>query len=54
MEFRFGAGKPNEAFLIPWEQVRRHFEKNEGMTTEHCRDCIVLTRSGDEYTLENL
>ena len=54
VEFRFGAGTPKEAYLVPWDLVRQHFAKNEGISLDHCRAAIVLSRSGEEYTLESL
>jgi Holliday junction resolvase len=54
VEFRFGAGKPKEAYLVPWETVRRHYTENAGIGIDHCRNCISLSRSADGYTLDSL
>lgn len=34
IEFRFGAGKANEAYLIPWAAVIDHFRLNRGISLE--------------------
>lgn len=54
IEFRFGAGKANEAYLIPWTRVIEHFELNRGISIDDARNCIRLARSREGYLLENL
>jgi len=54
VEFRSGPGKANEAFLIPWATVIRHYRENKGITIEDARLGIPLSRSKDGYVLGSL
>jgi Holliday junction resolvase len=54
VEFRPGAGKPNEAFLIPWNVVVKHFGDNRGISIDDARQGIPLLRSRGGYHLETL
>jgi Holliday junction resolvase len=53
-EFRFGAGKANEAYLIPWETVLDHFRTNRGIGLDDARTCIRLGRTKEGYLLERI
>ena len=54
IEFRFGPGKANEAYLVPWATVLDHFQRNRGISLDDARSCIQLTRTRDGYLLERL
>jgi Holliday junction resolvase len=54
VEFRSGAGKPNEAYLIPWAVVVDHFRDNRGISIDDARAGIALSRSRGGYHLERL
>ena len=54
IEFRFGAGKASEAYLIPWATVITHFTDNRGISLEDARQGIPLPKSRDGYHLERL
>ena len=54
IEFRHGAGKANEAFLVPWPMVVDHFHDNQGITIDDARSGIALTRARSGYLLEHL
>ena len=54
IEFRFGPGKANEAYLIPWATVIEHFKLNRGISLDDARQCITLSRSREGYLLEQL
>jgi Holliday junction resolvase len=54
IEFRFGAGKANEAYLIPWPTVLDHFLHNRGIGLDDARHGIRLGRSREGYLLERL
>jgi Holliday junction resolvase len=54
IEFRFGAGKANEAYLIPWAAVIDHFRLNRGISLDDARGYITLSRSREGYLLEQL
>lgn len=54
VEFRPGAGKPNEAYLIPWALVVDHFRDNRGISIDDARQGIPLLRSRGCYQLESL
>ncbi|HQD25983.1 MULTISPECIES: Holliday junction resolvase [Methanoculleus] len=51
VEFRFGAGIPKEAYLMPWEQVLERYRTAPGISIEDFRLCCALTRSNGEYEL---
>jgi len=53
VEFRT-AGKPNEAFLIPWTIVQEHFSENRGITIDDARQGTQLVRARGTYTLGSL
>jgi len=53
VEFRT-VGKPNEAYLVPWETVMDHFHENRGITVEDARSGTALLRSHGMYILESL
>jgi Holliday junction resolvase len=54
IEFRFGPGKANEAYLIPWATVLDHFLHNRGISLDDARNCIRLARTREGYLLEQL
>ena len=54
VEFRPGAGKHNEAYLIPWKIVIEHYTDNRGIGIDDAKKGIPLTRSKGEYSLEQL
>jgi Holliday junction resolvase len=54
IEFRFGPGKANEAYLIPWATVLDHFLHNRGISLDDARNCIRLSRTREGYLLEQL
>jgi Holliday junction resolvase len=54
IEFRHGAGKASEAFLVPWAVVADHFHDNRGITIDDARCGITLTRANAGYILERL
>ena len=54
VEFRWGPGKANEAFLVPWVIVIEHFRNNKGITIEDAKDGIALGRTRDGYCIEKL
>ena len=54
VEFRQGPGKVNEAFLIPWPVVVGHYKADKGITIDHARAAITLSRSKGGYLLETL
>ncbi len=54
VEFRPGAGKPNEAYLLPWAVVVDHFRDNRGIGIDDARQGIALSRKKGEYLLERL
>lgn len=56
VEFRFGTGKPKEAFLMPWDEVLVHFRgENAGIGIDEFRKHIRLGRSSDGgYVLHGL
>ncbi|ADN35766.1 conserved hypothetical protein [Methanolacinia petrolearia DSM 11571] len=51
VEFRAGAGKPKEAYLLPWDLVIEFRKKNAGISKEDFSAGIRLERSGGGYTL---
>lgn len=51
VEFRAGAGKPKEAYLLPWDLVIEFREKNAGISKEDFSGGIKLGRSGRGYFL---
>jgi Holliday junction resolvase len=54
IEFRFGAGKANEAYLVQWATVLDHFQRNRGISLDDARSCIKLARTREGYFLEHL
>jgi Holliday junction resolvase len=54
IEFRFGAGKANEAYLIPWATVAEQYRLNRGISLDDARHYTALTRSREGYLLEQL
>jgi Holliday junction resolvase len=54
IEFRYGPGKANEAYLIPWTTVIEHFKLNRGISLDDARNCIALSRTREGYFLETL
>lgn len=53
VEFRT-AGKPNEAFLIPWDIIKEHFHENRGIAIDDARRGTALVRSHGAYVLDTL
>lgn len=51
VEFRFGAGRPKEAYLMPWDRVLEHYGSDPGIPIDDFRLCCALTRSNGEYDL---
>jgi len=46
VEFRFGTGKPKEAFLMPWDAVLEHFRgENAGIGIDDFRKHTLLGRT---------
>ncbi|OPY36747.1 MAG: hypothetical protein A4E35_01856 [Methanoregula sp. PtaU1.Bin051] len=54
IEFRPGAGKGKEAYLIPWEVVIEHFRANRGISIDDAKKGIPLVRSHGMYILTTL
>jgi Holliday junction resolvase len=54
VEFRAGPGKPKEAYLLPWAEVRRLYGTAPGISIAEFRCAISLIRNGDCYILEDL
>ena len=54
IEFRPGAGKQNEAYLIPWGVVVDYFRTNRGIGIDDARKGIALVRLHGTYILETL
>jgi len=51
VEFRAGAGKPKEAYLLPWNLVIEFREKNAGISKDDFSAGIKLGRSAGGYIL---
>lgn len=51
VEFRAGAGKPKEAYLLPWALVIEFRERNAGISKEDFSAGIKLERSAGGYFL---
>ncbi len=54
VEFRFGAGRTKEAYLMPWRQVVEYYRTSPGIGIGDFRRCLALPRSGEGYTLTDL
>ena len=54
VEFRGGAGRPNEAYLLPWHRVRDMYLSESGISKEEFRDGISLARVSQKYVLESI
>jgi len=54
VEFRGGSGRPNEAFLLPWQAITDGFSSCPGIGKEQFEEGIRLTRSKSGYTLAEL
>lgn len=56
VEFRGGPGRPKEAFLLKWDEVRRLYESDDspGISLETFREGIPLVRNARGYLLEAL
>ena len=51
VEFRFGAGRAKEAYLMPWSRVLGYYGNVPGISIDDSRLCCALNRSGEEYDL---
>lgn len=54
VEFRFGAGKPKEAYLMPWDTLLEYYGTVPGISIDDFRLCCALNRSNGEYDLPGL
>ncbi|WP_292392624.1 hypothetical protein [Methanoculleus sp. UBA303] len=54
VESRFGAGKPKEAYLMPWSTAPEYYEAVPGISLDDFRLCCALVRSNEEYDLPGL
>nr|WP_303714901.1 hypothetical protein [Methanoculleus marisnigri] len=54
VEFRFGAGRAKEAYLMPWSRVLGYYGNVPGISIDDFRLCCALNRSGEEYDLPGL
>jgi len=54
VEFRFGAGRAKEAYLMPWETLLGYYGNVPGISIDDFRLCCTLARSGEEYDLPGL
>jgi Holliday junction resolvase len=54
VEFRFGAGKAKEAYLMPWSKVIELYGSCAGIAIDDFRQCCALSRSGEAYDLPGL
>ncbi|MCK8519301.1 Holliday junction resolvase [Methanoculleus sp. 7T] len=54
VEFRFGAGKPKEAYLMPWDTLLEYYGSVPGISIDDFRLCCALARSNGEYDLPGL
>ena len=52
VEFR--GGQKNEAYLMPWEVLLKHFDAHKSITLEEFRNYVHLKRINGGYELENL
>ena len=53
IEYRHGPDAPHESFLIPWETVVEHYNKNQGITKDDARKHIALKRYREGYVLDH-
>ena len=54
VEFRFGAGRAKEAYLMPWSRVLGYYGNVPGISIDDFRLCCALNRSGEEHDLPGL
>jgi Holliday junction resolvase len=54
VEFRFGAGKAKEAYLMPWGKVLEFYRSGPGIALDNFRQSLPLSRSGEAYNLPGL
>ncbi len=55
VEIKRGRGRPREAFVVPWEVVRRRYEAGEaGLSLEEIRDHPEILRSSESYSVVDI
>ncbi len=55
VELKRGRGKPREAYMVPWEVVRRKYREDEtGIHLDEIREHPELLRSGEVYSVEDI
>ncbi|WP_292384785.1 Holliday junction resolvase [Methanoculleus sp. UBA430] len=54
VEFRFGAGRAKEAYLMPWETLLGYYGNVPGIPIDDFRLCCTLDRADEEYDLPGL
>lgn len=55
VELKRGRGKPREAYMVPWEIIRRKYREDEpGLSIEEIRQHPELLRSGEVYSVAEI
>ncbi len=55
VELKRGRGRPREAYLVPWNEIRRRYENGEaGLSIEDIRGHPEILRSGEKYSVAEI
>ncbi|MFB6292164.1 MAG: hypothetical protein ABEI58_02105 [Candidatus Nanohaloarchaea archaeon] len=55
VELKRGRGRPREAYLVPWTEIRRRYENDEaGMHIDEIKEHPEILRSGENYSIAEI